>query len=285
MKLTKYTFKTPLFGSIACEGLIPDTDGRIDLSPEQMCRLYDQGEELLMFLTENIEDLAPYVPEELKNVVLRAIFGEFAMIGGRMYLRTYIYTEEPLTETGIDQVQEWITGQMSDGWGEGLEQHEWWTRTIKKPTMYFDEYSLEFEEDEEIYEVGYYAEPWRIGEFNIDLEEVEEVEEDISFEIVATMSLPFHQRQVIKIRGDFALRMFLKDFNQENLAKTIQDSSPFENPTYYLVRDIDGNSGIEVLPRWVCENKGVSTFYDMTVEEDMKVNQMPIVKALLELLK
>ena len=108
---------------------------------------------------------------------------------------------------------------------------------------------------------------------------------DISFEIVATMSLPCHQRQVIKIRGDFALRMFLKDFNQENFAKTIQDSSPFENPTYYLVRDIDGNSGIEVLPRWVCENKGVSTVYDMTVEEDMKVNQMPIVKALLELLK
>lgn len=285
MKLTKYTFKTPLFGSIACEDLLPDAAGRIDLCPEQMCSLYDQGEKLLMFLNENIEDLAPYISEELENVVLRAVFGDCAMIGGRMYLRTYIYTEEPLTETGIDQVQEWITGQMSDGWGEGLEQLEWWTRKIKKPTLYFDEFSCDFEEDEEIYEVSYYVEPWSSEGFTVDLEEVEEVEEAISFEIVATMSLPCHQRQVIKLHSDFALKMFLKDFNQAQFAKTIQDWIPFTNPTYYLVRDLDGNSGIEVLPRWVCETKTFSAVYDMTVEEDRKVTQMPLVKALLELLK
>lgn len=285
MKLTKYTFKTPLFGSIACENLLPDTDGRIDLTPEQMCRLYDQGEKLLMFLTENIEDLAPYVPEELENVVLRAIFGECAMLGGRMYLRTFIYTEEPLTEAGIYQIQKWITGQMSDGWGEGLEQREWWTRRIKKPTLYFDECSCDFEEDEEYQEVGYYAEPWSSKGFTIDLEEVEEVEEDTAFEIVATMAIPFHQRQVIKLRGNFALRMFLKDFNQSHFAKTIQDSPPFDNPTFYLVRDVDGNSGIEVLPRWVCENKNFSAVYDMNEDEDVNCTQMPLVKALLELLK
>lgn len=285
MKLKKYTFTTPLFGSIACEELLPDTHGRIELSPEQMCILYDQGDKLHMFLDENMEDLAPYVPEELKNVVLRAVFGDCAMLGGRMYLRTYIYTEESLNETGIDQVQEWITGQMSDGWGEGLEQREWMSKRISKPTIYFDEYSLEFEEDEEMYEVGYYAEPWNRGGFIVDLEQIEEVEEDVSFEIVATMSLPSHQRQVIKLRSDFALKMFLKDFNQADFADTIQNLLPFDNPTYYLVRDIDGNSGIEILPRWVCENKNVSAVYDMTVEEDMKVNQMPLVKALLELLK
>ena len=285
MKLKKYTFTTPLFGSIACEGLLPDTDGRIELSPEQMCRLYDQGEELHMFLDENMEDLASCVPEELKNVVLRAVFGDCAMLGGRMYLRTYIYTEESLNETGIDQVQEWITGQLSDGWGEALEQREWMSKRISKPTIYFDEYSLEFEEDEEMYEVGYYADPWNCGGVIVDLEEIEEVEEDVSFEIVATMSLPSHQRQVIKLQGDFALKMFLKDFNQADFADTIQNLLPFDNPTYYLVRDVDGNSGIEVLPRWVCENKNVSAVYDMTVEEDMRVTQMPLVKALLELLK
>lgn len=285
MKLTKYTFKTPLFGSIQAEELLYDTDGRIELCPEQMCRMYDKSEKLLIFLNENSEDLAQYVPEELENVVLRAEFGDCAMLGGEMFLRTYIYTEEPLTDEGIKQIQGWITGQMSDGWGEGLEQREWMTERIEKPIIYFDEHSLEFEEDVECFEVEYFVNPWNREDFTIECEEVEEVEEDISFKIVATMSLPFHQRQVIKLHGDFALKMFLKDFNQEHFAKTIQDSLPFNNPTYYIVRDVDGNSGIEVLPRWVVENKNFSAVYDMNEDEDVNCTQMPLVKALLELLK
>lgn len=130
-----------------------------------------------MFLTENAEDLAPHVPEELEDVVLRAEFGECSMFGGRMYLHTHIWVEGNLTDTGIDQIQEWIRGQMSDGWGEGLEQRAWMTQRVKKPTMYFDEYTLEFEEDEEMCEVSYYVHPWSADEFYIYLDDCEEVEE------------------------------------------------------------------------------------------------------------
>ena len=175
MKLKKYTFRTPLFGSIDCEELLLDTDGHIELSPEQMCRLYDDNEDLLMFLTRNMEDLAEYVPGELMNVVLRAEFGDFAMIGGKMYLRTYIWTEEDLTELQISLIQEWITGQMSDGWGESLEQQEWMYRRVERPYVYFDEDSVDFEEDYETCGVYYYVHPWNAGEYYIEMDECEEV--------------------------------------------------------------------------------------------------------------
>lgn len=286
MKLKKYTFRTPLFGSINCEELLSDTDGRVELSPEQMCSMYDAGEKLLRFLTKNMEDLAQYVPEELEGVVLRAEFGDCAMLGGKMYLRTYIYVEEDLTESGIKMIQEWITGQMSDGWGEGLEQRSWWERRMDKPTVYFDETSCEFERDEEYCRIYYYVHPWNSKEYKIELEECEEVEEDTKFELVATMALPFHNRQVIKFSSDFALKVFMKDFGRgTEFAGQISDSHPDPRKAMYVVRDLDGNSGIEILPKWAVESGSFCSLYDMSVEEEIRGTQMPVSKAILELLK
>lgn len=286
MKLKKYTFKTPLFGSISCEEVLSDTDGHIELTPEQMCRLYDQRDKLHKFLTDNQEDLSSYVPEELTSVILRAEFGDFAMLHGRMYLRTYIWVEEDLTETGIEQIQEWISGQMSDGWGEGLEQRTWWEHRIEKPTIYFDEDCCEFETDTEYCHVYYYAHPWNSSQFEIELEECEEVEEDTKFEVVATMALPFHNRQVIKLSSGLGLKMFLRDFGQaEELYREIDDSSPLVKYTVYLVRDLDGNSGIELLPRWVYEAGSKCYFNDNTLEDKVRRTEMPVSKAILELLK
>ena len=285
MKLTKYTFRTPLFGSIQAEELLSDTGGCIELSPEQMCKLYDRNAELLLFLTENSEDLSPYVPEELKDVVLRAEFGDCAMIGGRMYLRTYIWATEDLTEPGIERIQKWITGQMSDGWGEGLEQREWQSRRVEKPTLYFDEYSLDFDEDVEIHEVYYYVNPWNSEEFEILLEDTEDVEENATFEVVATLALPLHNRQVIKLKNDFSLKLFLKDFGQREFVESIQECCPIPNCSIYIVRDLDGNSGVEILSKWALEQGSFCSLYDMTDDVDIRGTQMPVSKAVLELLK
>lgn len=286
MKLKKYTFKTPLFGSIDCEELLSDTDGRIELSPEQMCRMYDTSDKLLRFLTENMEDLAQYVPEELEGVVLRAEFGDCAMMNSRMYLRTYIWVEEDLTESAIEMIQEWITGQMSDGWGEGLEQREWMDKRVDKPYVYFDEYSLEFEEDKETHRVSYYVHPWNSKEYEIELEDCEEVEEDTKFEVVATMALPFHSRQVIKFSSDFALKVFMKDFGRgTEFAEQIRDSHPAPKKSMYVVRDLDGNSGIEILPKWTIESGSFCSLYDMSEDEEVRGTQMPVSKAILEMLK
>lgn len=179
MKLKKYTFRTPLYGSIECEELFPDTAGRIELSPSQMARMYDtDGQELMMFLTENVVDLASCVPLELEEVVLRAEFGDFGLLGGKMWLKTYIYTKHDMTDDGITHIQEWIRGQMSDGWGEGVEQRAWMTNMVKKPVLYFDEYALEFDMDEESCEVSYYVNPWSPDDFYVVLDDCEEVEEE-----------------------------------------------------------------------------------------------------------
>lgn len=285
MKLMKYTFRTPLFGSIQAEELLSDTDGRIELSPEQMCRLYDQNEELLMFLTENSDDLASCVPEELQYVVLRAEFGDCAMISGKMYLRTHIWTAEDVDETVIIRLTDWITGQMSDGWGEGLEQREWRNERIRKPVMYFDECSCEFEEDYEDCWVSYYVHPWNSHEFEMYLEDAEEVEEEVELKVVATMALPYHNRQVVKLSNSFALRMFLKDFGRPDITATIQDACPMPECSFYLVRDFEGESGMEILPKWACEHGAFCSVYDGSYEGENRATQMPVSKAVLELLK
>lgn len=285
MKLMKYTFRTPLFGSIECEELLSDTDGRIELSPEQMCRMYDQGPELQMFLTENMEDLTFCVPEELQDVVLRAEFGDCAMLGGKMWLHTYIWVEGNLTDTGIEQIQNWIVGQMSDGWGEGLEQTAWQERRVERPVVYFDEYMLDFEEDREVCEISYYANPWSADEFYIYLDDCEEVEELTIYKVAATVDLPHHNREVIQIDDRLALTLFLKDSGCSTLEEAIKENCPVVPCKVYLVRDLNGNSGIELLPKWVVENGAFCAYYDMSVEEEIRATQMPLTKAVLELLK
>lgn len=285
MKLMKYTFRTPLFGSIDCEEVLSDTDGRIDLSPEQMCKLYDQGPELLLYLSENAQDLASCVPEEMDGAVLRAEFGDCAMISGKMWLRTYVWVDGDLTESRVETIQEWIIGQMSDGWGEGLEQLAWKTEAVRTPVLYFNEDYLEFEEDHENRRVAYYVHPWNSKDFEIYLEDAEEVEEDAELKVVATMALPQHNRQVIKLSTRFALRMFLKDFGRPDIAATIEDACMMPECSFYLVRDFEGESGIEILPKWACEHGAFCSLYDGSYEGENRETQMPLSKAILELLK
>ena len=106
MKILKYTFTTPLHGSIDCSNVLPDQE-YVELDAKQMCQLYFQYSELEEFLANSQEDLSAYVPEgELFDLVLRAEVGHAYAFGGRLYLATYIYTDSELSDERIVEVQE-----------------------------------------------------------------------------------------------------------------------------------------------------------------------------------
>ena len=285
MKLMKYTFKTPVFGSIQCEELFSDTDGRFELSPEQMAQLYDRTPDLDTFLRDRKEDLTDCIPQELEHLILRAEFGDFEEPDEELYLLTHIYVKERLEESDLNHIQEWVRGQMADGWGEGLEQRPWMLESVHRSFTYFDDLSLEFEEDYEMCRVEYYVHSWTYFKFDITLEGVEEVDVPEESSLVASILLPFHTREVIKFSNAYSLRRFLRINGHAQLAEMIEDRCPTPMCTIYIVKSSEEDGKTVVLPKWICESTSFCRLYDSTTEQDLVGNHMPLRTAIFELLK
>lgn len=180
MKCTKLIYKSPVFGSVQCEDL-PNEDSRyIDFGPSTAYMLYEKGEDVLMFLTERGEDLSAHVPEELEGLVVKADFGCCRIEYGEMYLLTEIYVRQEPTDLQNRQIIDWITGQMSDGWGEGLEQHPVYTESVVSRVPSFNETECEFEDEEVRATAEYFLHPWaNDATWSVTLVDAQEVELDI----------------------------------------------------------------------------------------------------------
>jgi hypothetical protein len=77
---------------------------------------------------------------------------------------THIYVNQEPTEEQYSLIVEWITGQMSDGWGEGLEGDTVFMETIQFTTTLFDEDTFEFTNEEQYYTAHYHIHPWVYGQ-------------------------------------------------------------------------------------------------------------------------
>lgn len=180
MKCTKLIYKSPVFGSVVCDELPTENHRHVDFSPRTACALYDKGPEVELFLTENIRDLAEHVPEELQDLVVRAIFGISHLERGELYLLTEICVKKELTEDQVKLIEGWIEGQLSDGWGESLEQKEAYTEMVTANYPYFDEDECEFRDDEMRVEACYYLHPWSCNSYwSLDLVTCQAEEVDI----------------------------------------------------------------------------------------------------------
>lgn len=286
MKLMKYTFRSPLFGSIYSDELFPNTDyGSFELSAEGMAAMYDKyGENLMMFLTENIEDLAEYVDAKFRGLVVKACFGDFAIQNGRMYLLTYIYTLDGLSDSGIEDIREWISGQMSDGWGESLEQREWKRERVYRKHTVFDEYSMEFEDEEEPCEVYYYCKPWNYDDFYIDLYDCTEEEVDVEGKVVATLNIPGKELQVLKVKNANDLLLLLTAYGAEELKRLTNVEDMAENiGPFYLVREFVDDEAV-FLPKYVYQDGEVSQEAFFVMDEGC-CYFMDLHKAIITLLK
>ena len=175
MKIYKYTFSTPLCGAICCEEVLSDTDGQHFLSPEAMAHMYTKhGDRLSMFLSKYAEDLSEHVPAGIKEFVLQANFGDYGMRDSALCLYTHIVTTQRLSDKQMEEICDWIEGQMSDGWGESLEQREWYKETVHRAYTVFDEDDLEFVEDGELCSAHYHVVPYDPDYVDVHLYDYEE---------------------------------------------------------------------------------------------------------------
>lgn len=180
MKCTKLIFRSPVFGSVQCEELPNEECRCVDFGPYTAFQLYQKGPDVEMFLTEHCEDLAKCVPEELEALVVRADFGSCDLEAHQMYLITEIYVRRELTEREQSLLREWIVGQMSDGWGEGLEQHPVLSETVYTRLPFFDDDECEFQDEEIRCDAEYFLHPWaRDTRWSVVLVGEEAVELDI----------------------------------------------------------------------------------------------------------
>jgi|GEM_PF-384013 len=67
--------------------------------------------------------MAEYLPDELRAKI-SSIFPSIEFAGDDYYCVTKMELTAPLTSAEMSALKEWWSGQLSDGWGEGLEQRE-----------------------------------------------------------------------------------------------------------------------------------------------------------------
>lgn len=179
MRHIKLTYKSPMFGSASCQDLESFSLGCIDLNPEMLEQLHDRSDELEQFLKRNTEDLVDCIPEDLEDLVVKAVFGNFTQADEGMCFLTEIYVREEPNHLQHDRIRNWITGQMSDGWGEGLEQREFMEEDVDWNQPAFDEDECVWSQEEFRATVSYYIHPWVPDKFYLDLIEDQIVELDI----------------------------------------------------------------------------------------------------------
>ena len=101
-----------------------DADGYdIDLEKEDIAQFEDAICERLEAEQED-DEMTPYVGEQA-DIEDKLLYAEWTVENrnGNLYGKISCYFREPITEEETERLKDTITGQNSDGFGEGFEQH------------------------------------------------------------------------------------------------------------------------------------------------------------------
>lgn len=225
MKTTHFRFKTPCYGRIygesVFEGTPYESEGQ-DIDASVMATLYERYPQLSEFLERNKEEMTQYIDSENKPLedVVRLELGDYGVFNGRFCLVHHVWIKgqlDEISEEELSAVEEYIMGQLSDGWGEGLEQREWLNHSIEWSHPYFDEYSADFEEEYFRDTVSYYLAPWK-SEMKIIQLDSEECELDVSAELIATMERKEDRftRYVMSVKNELELKTVVEELKVKN---------------------------------------------------------------------
>lgn len=225
MKTTHFRFITPchgrIYGDSVFEGTPYESEGQ-EINATAMARLYESYPQLSEFLERNKEEMTQYIDSENKPLedVVRLELGDYGVFNSRFCLVHHVWIKgqpDEISEEEIQAVEEYIMGQLSDGWGEGLEQLEWLNHSIEWSHPYFDEYSAEFEEEYFRDTVRYYLDPWN-SEIEITQLDSEECELDVSAELIATMERKEDRftRYVLSVKNELELKTVVEELKVKN---------------------------------------------------------------------
>ena len=225
MKTTHFRFKTLCYGRIYDDGVFEGTpyenEGQ-EISSTTMARLYAKYPQLSQFLERNKEEMTQYIDSENKPLedVVRLELGDYGVFNGRFYLIHHVWIKGQIDEISEEEllaVQEYILGQLSDGWGEGLEQREWLNHDVEWSRPYFDEDSADFEDEYFRGTVSYYVVPWNSDTIITQLDS-EECELDVSAELIATMERKEGRftRYVMSVKTELELQTVVEELKVKN---------------------------------------------------------------------
>ena len=225
MKTTHFRFRTPCYGRIygdsVFEGTPYESEG-MELSATAMANLYERYPQLSQFLERNKEEMTQYIDSENKPLedVVRLELGDYGVFNGKFCLVHHVWIKgqpDEISEEELIAVEDYIMGQLSDGWGEGLEQREWMNDDVEWSHPYFDEYSADFEEENFRDNVSYYLVPWN-SEMEITQLDSEECELDVSAELIATMERKEDRftRYVMSVKNELELKTVVEELKVKN---------------------------------------------------------------------
>lgn len=225
MKTTHFRFRTPCYGRIygdsVFEGTPYENEGQ-EISATAMANLYERYSQLSQFLERNKEEMTQYIDSENKPLedVVRLELGDYGVFNGQFCLVHHVWIKgqiDEISEEEIQAVEEYIMGQLSDGWGEGLEQRKWLNHDVEWSRPYFDTDSAEFEEEYFRDEIRYYLDTWK-PEMKITQLDSEECELDVSAELIATMERKEDRftRYVMSVKSGLELSAVVEELKVKN---------------------------------------------------------------------
>lgn len=117
---------SPLTGELYQAGEYEYEDSADEYNGEELLPYVEEIDKAVKAYTDNgTENLMKYFDEsDYVKQHVRSLVPSVEVWNGRLYGCTTVRTDEDLSEPGWDKLMDYLTGQYSDGWGEGFEQRE-----------------------------------------------------------------------------------------------------------------------------------------------------------------
>lgn len=222
MSNTKYYIKGTISGSKSYETNTNDvTNAELFEHLDEIKALFERDNELAQYIWEDGER------DKLIYGIVTEILVNVKVISGELCSWTEVTAARELTETEKQALLDYLTGQFSDGYGEGLEQQELAKCTEYEEEQVWDEDAQDYITDEYPVTVCWYLHLWQSEGFKLEFVE-DEITETPSKPIKPKCKLVGADGNIFNLLGIASralTRAGLREQVQEMLNRAIKSES------------------------------------------------------------